>query len=41
MHRLIEEEAGHPAVAEMMRFADHSPSRSPDVLHFFLANVTV
>jgi thymidylate synthase ThyX len=25
MHRLIEREAGHPAVAEMMRFADHSP----------------
>jgi thymidylate synthase ThyX len=29
MHRLIEEEAGHPAVAEMMRFADHSPE--PDL----------
>ena len=25
MHRLIEEEAGHRAVAEMMRFVDHSP----------------
>jgi len=25
MHRLIAEEAGHPAVAELMRFADHSP----------------
>jgi thymidylate synthase ThyX len=25
MHRLISEEAGHPAVAELMRFADHSP----------------
>ncbi len=24
MHRLIAEEAGHPAVAEMMRFVDHS-----------------
>ena len=25
MHRLIATEAGHPAVAEMMRFVDHSP----------------
>ena len=25
MHRLIAEQAGHPAVAEMMRFVDHSP----------------
>lgn len=25
MHRLIEHEAGHPAVAEMMRWVDHSP----------------
>jgi hypothetical protein len=25
MHRLIAEQAGHPAVAEAMRFADHSP----------------
>lgn len=25
MHRLIEEEAGHRAVAEMMKFVDHSP----------------
>ena len=25
MHRLIAEEAGHRAVAEMMRFVDHSP----------------
>jgi thymidylate synthase ThyX len=25
MHRLIAEEAGHPAVAEMMSFVDHSP----------------
>ena len=25
MHRLIEEEAGHPAVAAMMRFVDHTP----------------
>jgi thymidylate synthase ThyX len=25
MHRLIAHEAGHPAVAEMMRFVDHSP----------------
>ena len=25
MHRLIAEEAGHTAVAEMMRFVDHSP----------------
>jgi hypothetical protein len=25
MHRLIAEEAGHRAVAEAMRFADHSP----------------
>jgi len=25
MHRLIAEEAGHRAVAELMRFADHSP----------------
>jgi thymidylate synthase ThyX len=25
MHRLIAEEAGHPAVAEMMRYVDHSP----------------
>jgi len=24
MHRLIAEEAGHPAIAEMMRFVDHS-----------------
>lgn len=24
MHRLIDEQAGHPVVAEMMRFADHS-----------------
>jgi thymidylate synthase ThyX len=26
MHRLIAEEAGHPAVAEMMSFVDHGPS---------------
>jgi len=25
MHRLIAEQAGHPAVAELMRFVDHSP----------------
>jgi len=25
MHRLIEDEAGHPAVAAMMRFVDHTP----------------
>ena len=25
MHRLIAEQAGHAAVAELMRFADHSP----------------
>jgi thymidylate synthase ThyX len=25
MHRLIAEEAGHRAIAELMRFADHSP----------------
>jgi hypothetical protein len=25
MHRLIAEQAGHHAVAEMMRFVDHSP----------------
>ena len=25
MHRLVEDEAGHPAVAAMMRFVDHSP----------------
>jgi len=25
MHRLIAEEAGHTAVAEMMSFVDHSP----------------
>jgi len=25
MHRLIAEEAGHPAVAELMRWVDHSP----------------
>ena len=25
MHRLIEEEAGHPAVAAMMRYVDHTP----------------
>jgi len=25
MHRLIEERAGHKAVAEMMRFVDHAP----------------
>ena len=24
MHRLIAEEAGHPPIAEMMRFVDHS-----------------
>jgi hypothetical protein len=29
MHRLIAEEAGHRAVAEAMRFADHSPE--PDL----------
>jgi hypothetical protein len=28
MHRLIAEEAGHPAVAELMRFVDHSPEPS-------------
>jgi thymidylate synthase ThyX len=28
MHRLIEEQAGHRAVAEMMRFVDHSPEPS-------------
>ncbi len=28
MHRLIAEEAGHPAVAEMMRHVDHSPEPS-------------
>ena len=28
MHRLIAEEAGHHAVAEMMRFVDHSPEPS-------------
>ena len=28
MHRLIAEEAGHPAVAEMMRYVDHSPEPS-------------
>ena len=25
MHRLIAEQAGHHAVAEMMRYVDHSP----------------
>lgn len=25
MHRLIAEEAGHPAIAAMLRYADHSP----------------
>ena len=25
MHRLIAEEAGHQAVAEMMSFVDHTP----------------
>lgn len=29
MHRLIAEEAGHPAVAELMRWVDHSPE--PDL----------
>src|SRR4051794_15402962 len=28
MHRLIETKAGHPAVAELMRFVDHSPEPS-------------
>ena len=28
MHNLIETAAGHPAVAEMMRFVDHSPEPS-------------
>jgi thymidylate synthase ThyX len=28
MHRLIADEAGHPAVAEMMRHVDHSPEPS-------------
>jgi len=28
MHRLIAEEAGHPAVAEMMRHVDMSPEPS-------------
>ena len=28
MHRLIAEEAGHHAVAELMRFVDHSPEPS-------------
>ena len=28
MHRLIAEEAGHPAVAEAMRYVDHSPEPS-------------
>jgi thymidylate synthase ThyX len=28
MHRLIAEQAGHRAVAEMMRFVDHSPEPS-------------
>ncbi|MEY2423960.1 MAG: hypothetical protein QOI95_4027 [Acidimicrobiaceae bacterium] len=28
MHRLIAEEAGHPAVAELMRFVDYSPEPS-------------
>ena len=28
MHRLIAEEAGHHAVAEMMRYVDHSPEPS-------------
>jgi thymidylate synthase ThyX len=28
MHRLIAEEAGHPALAEAMRFVDHSPEPS-------------
>ncbi len=28
MHRLIAEQAGHHAVAEMMRFVDHSPEPS-------------
>jgi hypothetical protein len=28
MHRLIDEQAGHHAVAEMMRFVDYSPEPS-------------
>ena len=28
MHRLIAEQAGHHAVAEMMRYVDHSPEPS-------------
>jgi hypothetical protein len=28
MHTLIAEQAGHHAVAEMMRFVDHSPEPS-------------
>ena len=28
MHRLIAEQAGHHAVAEMMRFVDYSPEPS-------------
>jgi hypothetical protein len=28
MHRLIAEEAGHPALAEAMRYVDHSPEPS-------------
>jgi hypothetical protein len=28
MHRLIAEQAGHHAVAEMMKFVDHSPEPS-------------
>jgi hypothetical protein len=28
MHKLIETQAGHPAVAELMRFVDHSPEPS-------------
>jgi hypothetical protein len=28
MHRLIADQAGHHAVAEMMRYVDHSPEPS-------------
>ncbi|MCD9623083.1 FAD-dependent thymidylate synthase [Rhabdothermincola salaria] len=33
MHRLIEEQAGHSAVAEMMRFVDHSAEAELERLH--------
>ena len=32
MHRLIAEQAGHPAVAAMMRYVDHSAEPEPERL---------